>query len=98
MIVYRQNMINTCIRSGLVGIGNSQLGLTPTSVSTGSYYTPVRYPDTMNTFATSPQDCEDSIKLMIILWGAIIFVIQLLQVKYFICLLVKKKKLNLFVV
>ncbi|GAA5807013.1 hypothetical protein MFLAVUS_000362 [Mucor flavus] len=82
MIVYRQNMINTCIRSGLVGIGNSQLGLTPTSVSTGSYYTPVRYPDTMNTFATSPQDCEDSIKLMIILWGAIIFVIQLLQLYF----------------
>lgn len=80
MIVYRQNMINTCIRSGLVGIGNSQSGLVPTTVSTGSYYSPVKYPDTMNTFASSQEDCEKSIQLMIILWGAIIFAIQVLQV------------------
>ncbi|KAI9340128.1 hypothetical protein BD770DRAFT_465505, partial [Pilaira anomala] len=82
MAVYRQNMLNTCIRSGLVGLGNSQLGLTPTTVSTGSYYTPVKYPDTLNSFATSPQECESSIKLMIILWGAIIFAIQLLQLYF----------------
>ncbi|KAI7867085.1 uncharacterized protein EV154DRAFT_432493, partial [Mucor mucedo] len=82
MIVYRQNMMNTCIRSGLVGIGNSQSGLVPTTISTGSYYTPVRYPDTMNSFATDPEDCERSIKLMIILWGAIIFAIQVLQIYF----------------
>lgn len=73
-------MVNTCIRSGLVGIGNSQSGLVPTTVSTGGYYTPVKYPDTLNTYATSAEDCEKSIKLMIILWGAIIFAIQGLQV------------------
>lgn len=82
MIVYRQNMVDTCIRSGLVGLGNAQAGLTATTVSTGSYYTPVRYPNTMNSFATSQEDCEQSVKLLIILWGAVIFVVQLLQVYF----------------
>jgi hypothetical protein len=79
MIVYKQNMINTCIRSGFVGINNSQIGLVPTTVSTNSYYSPVKYPNTMNQYATSEQDCEESVKLLIIIWGAVIFVIQLLQ-------------------
>lgn len=94
MIVYRQNMINTCIRSGLVGIGNSQSGLVPTTISTGSYYTPVRYPDTMNSFATDPEECENSIQLMIILWGAIIFAIQVLQVSSSLPDKKKKKALH----
>lgn len=81
MVVYRQNMINTCIRSGVVGFGNSQIGLVPTTISTNSYYSPVKYPDTMNAHATSAEDCEQSIKMLIILWGAIIFVVQVVQVK-----------------
>jgi hypothetical protein len=81
MIVYRQNMINTCIRSGFVGLGNPQAGLGPTTISTNGYYSPVKYPDTMNQFASSADDCEASVKMTIILWGALIFVIQLIQVK-----------------
>lgn len=81
MIVYRQNMINTCIRSGFVGLGNPQAGLVPTTISTNSYYSPVKYPDTMNQFASSAEDCESAVKMTLILWGALIFVIQLIQVK-----------------
>ncbi len=82
MIVYKQNMINTCIRSGFVSINNSQIGLEPTTVSTNSYYSPVKYPNTMNSFATSQEECEQSVKLLIILWGAIIFVVQVLQIYF----------------
>ncbi|CAO3678674.1 unnamed protein product [Rhizopus stolonifer] len=82
MIVYRQNMINTCIRSGFVSFNNAQVGLTATSnVSTGGYYTPVKYPNTLNAHATSYDDCEHAIKLLIITWGAVIFVVQLVQVR-----------------
>lgn len=81
MVVYRQNMINTCIRSGIVGFGNSQIGLGPTTISTNSYYSPVKYPNTMNAHATSAEDCEHSIKMLIILWGVLIFIVQMVQVK-----------------
>lgn len=82
MIVYKQNMINTCIRSGFVGLNNAQIGLMPTTISTNSYYTPVKYPDTMNQFATSEQECQQSVKMLIILWGAVIFIIQALQIYF----------------
>lgn len=80
MVVYRQNMINTCIRSGMVGFGNAQMNLTPTTVSVNSYYSPVKYPNTLTANASSSEDCEHAVKLLIILWGAVIFVVQLLQV------------------
>ncbi|KAI8368968.1 hypothetical protein BD560DRAFT_398233 [Blakeslea trispora] len=79
MITYRQTMIQTCIRSGLVGMGNAQTNLVPTTVSVGSYYSPVRYPDTLNANATSKEDCEHAIQLLIISWGIIGFFVQLLQ-------------------
>ncbi|KAI8638154.1 hypothetical protein BD408DRAFT_373959 [Parasitella parasitica] len=82
MIVYRQNMINTCIRSGVVGFGNAQIDLVPTTVSTNSYYSPVRYPDTLNAHATSAEDCEHSIKVLIILWGVIMSIVQVIQVYF----------------
>ncbi|KAK4518186.1 uncharacterized protein ATC70_001537 [Mucor velutinosus] len=82
MVVYRQNMINTCIRSGIVGFGNSQIGLGPTTISTNSYYSPVKYPNTMNAHATSAEDCEHSIKMLIILWGVLIFIVQMVQIYF----------------
>ncbi|KAI8983983.1 hypothetical protein BDF20DRAFT_911160 [Mycotypha africana] len=82
MIVYRQNMINTCIRSGLVGIGNAQSGLLPTTISLNGYYTPVKYPNTLNAHATSMENCEQSVKTLIILWGVIVFVVQIVQVYF----------------
>ncbi|KAI7897770.1 uncharacterized protein BX663DRAFT_527142 [Cokeromyces recurvatus] len=82
MIVFRQNMINACVRSGIVSIGNAQNGLGPVSVSIGSYYTPVKYPNTMNAFATSPEECEHSVKLIIILWGVIVGIMQFIQVYF----------------
>ncbi|KAI8997647.1 hypothetical protein BDB01DRAFT_771820 [Pilobolus umbonatus] len=82
MVVYRQNMINTCIRSGLVSISNAQRGLVPTTISTNGYYSPVTHPDTLNAFATSAEDCEHSIKLLIIAWAVVIFVVQLVQLYF----------------
>lgn len=81
MIIYRQNMINTCIRSGFVSFNNAQTGLVPSNISTNGYYTPVKYPNTLNAHATSAEDCQQAIRLLIITWGVIIFVVQLVQVK-----------------
>ena len=81
MIIYRQNMINTCIRSGFVSFNNAQIGLVPSNISTNGYYTPVKYPNTLNAHATSAEDCQQAIRLLIITWGVIIFVVQLVQVK-----------------
>ncbi|KAI9256871.1 hypothetical protein BY458DRAFT_519100 [Sporodiniella umbellata] len=83
MIVYRQNMVNTCIRSGFVGFNNAQTGLTASpSISTGSYYSPVKYPNTLNANATSSSECEQAVKSLIIAWGTIIFIVQLLQLYF----------------
>lgn len=74
-------MINTCVRSGMVGFGNAQMNLSPTTISVNSYYSPVKYPNTLTANATSEEDCEHAVKLLIIVWGVVIFVIQLVQVK-----------------
>ncbi|KAG1455832.1 hypothetical protein G6F46_001397 [Rhizopus delemar] len=82
MIIYRQNMINTCIRSGFVSFNNAQTGLVPSNISTNGYYTPVKYPNTLNAHATSAEDCQQAIRLLIITWGVIIFVVQLVQLYF----------------
>ncbi|KAI8877916.1 hypothetical protein K501DRAFT_259573 [Backusella circina FSU 941] len=82
LIVYRQNMIDTCIRSGFVSLNNAQRNLGVSTISTGSYYTPVHYPNTLTANAASADECEQSVKMLIILWGALIFVVQVVQVYF----------------
>ncbi|OBZ84537.1 hypothetical protein A0J61_07417 [Choanephora cucurbitarum] len=82
MAAYRHTMIQTCIRSGMVGISNAQTNLTPTTVSVGGYYSPVKYPETLNANATSEEDCEHAMQLMIISWGVVGFFVQLLQLYF----------------
>jgi hypothetical protein len=75
-------MINTCIRSGFVSLNNAQRNLGVSTISTGSYYTPVHYPNTLTANAASEEECEHSVKMLIILWGVLIFVVQVVQIYF----------------
>lgn len=80
MAANRGNMIKSCQRSGFVGAGNSQVPLNPTTLSESSYYSPVRYPGTLNAHATSLEDCEYDVKTFLITFGVLVFLVEILQV------------------
>lgn len=81
MCVHRDEMVKSCQRSGFVGFGNSQVSLDPAILSDSPYYTPVRYPGTLNANAASAADCEESVKSFLIAFGVVIFFVELLQVE-----------------
>jgi hypothetical protein len=83
MTVHKQNVINSCRVVGFVGIQNAQREITPVRFSStnNDYYSPVKYPGIMTEYATSQEDCEHIMKTFSILFGVIIFVVQLLQVQ-----------------
>lgn len=83
MTVNKQNVIDSCRVVGFVGIQNAQHDLVPVQFSTtnSNYYSPVKYPGIMTEHATSQEDCEHMMKTFSILFGVIIFIVQLVQVK-----------------
>lgn len=82
MAVHQDKMVKSCQRSGFVGFGNSQVPLDPAILSDSPYYSPVRYPGTLNANAASAADCKQSVKTFLIAFGVVIFFIELLQVKH----------------
>lgn len=80
MAVYRDQMVKSCERSGFVSFGNNQVPLTGTVLTDSSYYSPVRYPGTLNAHAMSAEDCEHSVRTLLISFGVVIFLVELLQV------------------
>ena len=79
MVVNRDTMVKSCQRSGFVGFDNTQVSLTPAVLSTNEYYSPVRYPGTLNAHATSEEDCRGIIQTFLIAYGVVIFIVMALQ-------------------
>ncbi|KAI8149888.1 hypothetical protein BJV82DRAFT_585104 [Fennellomyces sp. T-0311] len=82
MAVNRDDLVRSCQRSGFVGFDNNQVPLSPTVLSESTYYSPVRYPGTLNAHATSLEDCQSIIKTFLIAYGVVIFIVLLLQIYF----------------
>ncbi|CAO3702633.1 unnamed protein product [Rhizopus stolonifer] len=78
----RQNTIDSCRVVGFVGIGNTQEVLEPAHLSNSSYYSPVKYSGLLTENAASESECSSRLKLFIILFGALVFVVQLVQIYF----------------
>ncbi|CAO3591112.1 unnamed protein product [Absidia cylindrospora] len=76
MISHRYDITRSCLRSGF---SNYQTSITPAIIPNNPYYSPIRYPGTLNANATSQEDCEASIKSFLITFGVVCFIIQVLQ-------------------
>ncbi|CAO3587291.1 unnamed protein product [Absidia cylindrospora] len=79
MISHKYDMSRSCLRSGFISFGNSQTSIEPVIIPDSPYYSPVRYPGTLNANAASQEDCDASIKTFLITFGVVVFVIQVLQ-------------------
>lgn len=84
MCVYRDDLVNSCRRSGFVGFDNSEVPMSQAVLSDNSYYTPVQYPGTLNAHATSTEQCQSMVQTFLICFGVIIFVVELIQVRLII--------------
>lgn len=81
MGTYSQNVVESCMVYGFVGIGNPQQNISPVHLSGTSYYTPVvQYPGLMSQHALSENDCSHLIKTFAIIFGVIVFVVEVVQV------------------
>lgn len=87
MCVYRDDLVNSCRRSGFVGFDNSEVPLSQAVLTDNSYYTPVQYPGTLNAHATSTEQCQSMVQTFLICFGVIIFVVELIQVTIIMCTL-----------
>ncbi|KAG1473713.1 hypothetical protein G6F56_000798 [Rhizopus delemar] len=67
---------------GFVGIGNAQTIIEPTHISNSSYYTPVKYPGLLTANAGTESECTSQLKMFAILFGALIFVVQAIQIYF----------------
>lgn len=80
MAVNSQNVIESCMVVGFVGVQNAQRNISPVHISDSDFYSPVKYPGLMTEHAASEGDCARMLKLFTILFGVIIFIVQLVQV------------------
>lgn len=80
-----KSVIESCMVFGFVGVGNPQQTISPVHLSGTSYYTPVvQYPGLMTQHALSEADCSHLIKTFAIIFGVIVFIVELIQVRAFI--------------
>ncbi|KAI8331938.1 hypothetical protein BC941DRAFT_517319 [Chlamydoabsidia padenii] len=79
MISHQYDMTRACLRSGFIGVSNSQTSINPVVIPDSPYYSPVRYPGTLNANATSQEDCQATIKTFLITFGVVVFIIQMIQ-------------------
>ncbi|KAI7877726.1 hypothetical protein K492DRAFT_171417 [Lichtheimia hyalospora FSU 10163] len=82
MCVYRDDLVNSCRRSGFVGFDNSEVPMSQAVLTDNSYYTPVQYPGTLNAHATSTEQCQSMVQTFLICFGVIIFVVELIQIYF----------------
>ncbi|KAI7902191.1 uncharacterized protein BX663DRAFT_512041 [Cokeromyces recurvatus] len=77
-------LVNSCQVVGFVGIGNPQQEITPVQLNNEyNYYSPVKqYPGLFTEHAADEKACKSMIKNLIILFGSLVFIIQLIQVYF----------------
>lgn len=101
MAINSQQVIESCMVVGFVGVQNIQRNISPVHINPSEYYTPVKYPGLLTEHAASEADCAKMIKIFTILFGVIIFIVQLIQVKPPHCMLwymlTNYKKYNRFI-
>jgi hypothetical protein len=77
----KQHVVDSCTVVGFVGIGNAQQDITPTQLNNNNaYYTPVKYPGLLTEHAISQDACSSMINSFTIIFGVVVFVVQLIQV------------------
>ncbi|KAL0080307.1 hypothetical protein J3Q64DRAFT_1759432 [Phycomyces blakesleeanus] len=83
MVVHREDLIRSCLRSGFVGFSNAQTPISSTvTISESPYYAPVKYPGTLNAHATDLEQCQYNVQSFLIVYGVVIFAIEILQIYF----------------
>ncbi|KAG1147326.1 hypothetical protein G6F37_000830 [Rhizopus arrhizus] len=82
MTTKRQSTIDSCQVMGFVGINNAQRVIEPVHLSSSSYYSPVKYPGLLTENAASESECSAMLKLFLILFGVLIFIVQIVQIYF----------------
>ncbi|KAF7731579.1 hypothetical protein EC973_009343 [Apophysomyces ossiformis] len=82
MVLFRDGMVRSCLRSGFAGFSNAQTSMSPAVISDSPYYAPVRYPNTLNSNAMSLEECQASVKVFLITYGVVIFLVEMLQIYF----------------
>ncbi|KAI9359411.1 hypothetical protein BD770DRAFT_342737 [Pilaira anomala] len=82
MAINSDNVIESCMVIGFVGVQNVQRNISPVHISQTEYYTPVKYPGLLTEHAGSEADCARMLKTFTILFGVIIFIVQLVQIYF----------------
>ncbi|KAI9310289.1 hypothetical protein BX666DRAFT_2021713 [Dichotomocladium elegans] len=82
MVVHRDELMKSCRRSGFVGFNNNNVPLSQAVLTDSSYYSPVRYPGTLNANATSAEQCQSSVQTFLVAFGVVIFLIEVLQIYF----------------
>jgi hypothetical protein len=78
--VNSESVIESCMVFGFVGVQNAQQTISQVHISETDYYTPVKYPGLMTQHALSEIECTSMIKMFSIIFGVIVFVVELVQV------------------
>ncbi|KAI9281559.1 hypothetical protein BY458DRAFT_469094 [Sporodiniella umbellata] len=78
----KQSLIDSCRVMGFIGIGNAQTIISPVHVGSSDYYSPVRYPGLLTANAGTEAQCDAELKTFTITFGALIFVVQIVQVYF----------------
>ncbi|CAO3631423.1 unnamed protein product [Mucor fragilis] len=79
----KQHVIDSCSVIGFVGVGNAQQDITPTQFnSNNAYYSPVKYPGLLTEHAASKDACSSMINTFTIVFGVVVFVVQLIQIYF----------------
>jgi hypothetical protein len=76
---HRENIIESCEATGFVSMTHPETSIT-TTFNSSPYYHPVSYPGTLNAGSMSYDECSEAIKVMLITFGVVVFVIQIVQV------------------
>ena len=80
MSINSRHVIESCMVVGFVGVGNPQRTIAPVQLSGSGYYSPVRYRGVLTEHAGTQDDCANVIRIFTIIFGVIVFVVQLVQV------------------
>lgn len=80
MATNRQNMVDSCRVMGFVGVDNAQQTIAPVHLSNSPYYSPVKYPGLLTANAGNESQCSSLLQTFIILFGVLIFVVEIVQV------------------
>ncbi|KAH8553981.1 hypothetical protein BGW37DRAFT_483035 [Umbelopsis sp. PMI_123] len=78
---HRENVIESCEATGFVSMTHPESSITATFTSS-PYYHPVSYPGTLNASSMSYDECSQAVKVMLITFGVVVFIIQIVQIYF----------------